>query len=117
MPAKCSLQSRMAGERIRFQAVCKFFLHLFNDAMTISDFSLLKLTDQLALLYTEGVFLCKRKSGSMTVLLFQFQSTYIEIFYTRYRRVVHHIRYSQSTRILDPYLSSIVIGNFSGTNS
>ena len=79
--------------------------------MTISDFSLLKLTDQLALLYAEGVYLCKRKTGKMTVLLFQFQNAYIEIFYTKYRRVVHHIRYSESTEILDPYLGSIAIGN------
>lgn len=80
--------------------------------MTISDFSLLKLTDQLALLYAEGVYLSKRKTGKMTVLLFQFQNTYIEIFYTKYRRVVHHIRYSSSTDILDPYLDGISIENF-----
>jgi hypothetical protein len=85
--------------------------------MTITDFSLLKLTDQLALLYTEGVYLSKRKTGKMTVLLFQLHDTYIEIFYIEYRRVVHHIRYSSSTEILDPYLDSIDIGNFSANGS
>jgi hypothetical protein len=75
--------------------------------MTISDFSLLKLTDQLAFLYEEGVYLSKRKSGEMTVLLYQFQTTYIEIFYTKYRRIVRNIRFSESPEILDPYLGSI----------
>lgn len=79
--------------------------------MTISDFSLLKLTDQLALLYEEGVYLAKRKTGKMTVLLYQLQNAYIEIFYTKYRRVVHKIRFSASPDILDPYLGSIEIGN------
>lgn len=75
--------------------------------MTTTDFSLLTLTDQLALLYQDGVYLSKRKAGTMTVLLFQFQNMYVEIFYTKYRRVVHHIAYSASTDILDPYLASI----------
>lgn len=79
--------------------------------MAVTDFSLLKLTDQLALLYTDGVYLCKRKAGRMTVLLFQFQNMYVEIFYTRYRRDVHHIAYSSSVDILDPYLDSISIGD------
>ena len=48
----------------------------------------------------------------MTVLLFQVQNVYVEIFYAKYRRVVDHIRYSESVDILDPYLGSIEIGNF-----
>lgn len=79
--------------------------------MTISDFSLLKLTDQLALLYADGVYLCKRKAGRTTVLLYQFQNVYVEIFYVKYRSIVHHIGYSSSTEILEPYLHLIPIGN------
>lgn len=85
--------------------------------MTISDFSLLKLTDQLAFLYEEGIYLCKRKSGKTTVLLYQLQNTYIEIFYIKYRRIVHHIRFSASPDILDPYLGSIEIGNLLDSGS
>jgi hypothetical protein len=84
--------------------------------MTISDFSLLKLTEQLALLYSDGVYLSKRKAGKMTVLLYQLQNVYVEIFYTSYRRVVHHISFSDSVDVLDPYLSSIPIGNFFSEN-
>lgn len=79
--------------------------------MTITDFSLLKLTDQLTLLYSDGVYLGKRRSKGMIILLFQFQNVYVEIFYIKYRRVVHHIGFSESTDILDPYLESIPIGN------
>lgn len=79
--------------------------------MTITDFSLLKLTDQLSLLYSDGIYLSKRKSERMTVMLFQFQNVYVEVFYIKYRRVVHHIGFSESTDILEPYLESIPIGN------
>jgi hypothetical protein len=85
--------------------------------MTISDFSLLKLTDQLTFLYEEGVYLSKRKSGKLTVILYQLQGAYIEIFYTKYRRVVHHIRFSESPDVLDPYLESIEIGSLLDSGS
>lgn len=85
--------------------------------MTISDFSLLTLTDKLTFLYEEGVYLSKRKSGKMTVLLYQLQNTYIEIFYTKYRRIVYNLRFSESSAILDPYLGSIEIGNLLDSGS
>lgn len=85
--------------------------------MTISDFSLLRLTEQLAILYVDGIYLAKRRSGKMTVLLFQLHNVYVEIFYTKYRRVVHHTRYSESTKILEPYLGPIQIDSLFSTDS
>ena len=85
--------------------------------MTISDFSLLTLTEQLAFLHEEGVYLAKRKSGKTTVLLYQLQNIYIEIFYTEYRRIVRNLRFSTSTDILDPYLGSIEIRNLLDSGS
>lgn len=84
--------------------------------MTITDFSLLTLTEQLSLLYVDGVYLSKRKSGNTTVLLFQLQNVYVEIFYIKYRQVVDHVRFSDSLDILDPYLDSISIGNLLSAN-
>lgn len=79
--------------------------------MTITDFSILTTTDQLALLYSDGVYLAKRKLGNVHVILYQYQKLYVEIYYRKYRLVVERIRCSEHTDILEPYLGAIVIGN------
>jgi hypothetical protein len=77
--------------------------------MTITDFSLLTTTEKLHILYTEGVYLAKRNIGSKSVILYQYQKLYIEIFYSRYRREVERIRCSEGMELLDPYLSAIPV--------
>jgi hypothetical protein len=79
--------------------------------MTITDFSLLTTTDKLAVLYKEGVFLAKRRVGSIRVLLYQYQKLYVEIFYREYRQVVDRVRCSEEVDILAPYLKLISIEN------
>lgn len=78
--------------------------------MTITDFSTLPLTDQLEILYTDGVHLGKSKAGSLTVILYQFKRWYVEIYYEKYRQKVKFIRCTDSAEILNPYLEEIDIG-------
>lgn len=77
--------------------------------MTTTDFTRLGLADQLEFLYAEGIYLSKRKNADETVILYQVNQLYIEIFYKKYRRTVSNIRCSNSTDILCPYLESISI--------
>lgn len=77
--------------------------------MTITDFSILSLTDQLEILYTDGVHLGKRKADDITVILYQFKKWYVEIFYEKYRQTVKFIRCTESSEILNPYLDDINI--------
>jgi hypothetical protein len=75
--------------------------------MTAIDLSHLTISDQLDLLYSEGVYLSKRKLGTQHVLLYQFKTAYVEIYYLEYRKRVERIVYSENIAILDPYLGEI----------
>lgn len=77
--------------------------------MTIADFTTLALPEQLEFLYTEGVYLSKRKTAGEIIILYQLNQLYIEIFYKKYRQIVYFIRCSNSTDILYPYLENIPI--------
>jgi hypothetical protein len=80
--------------------------------MKIVDFTDLTLSDQVELLYRDGVFLAKIKQGNTYVILYQIEKMYVEIFYIRYRSVVSHIKCSESTEILQPYLEQIRLEEF-----
>ena len=75
--------------------------------MTLCEFSLLSEKEKTALLYKQGVYIGKRKLGSVTVLLYQLEGFYAEVYYRQYRRVVDRIRCFADTARLDPYLEEI----------
>jgi hypothetical protein len=75
--------------------------------MKLCEFSLLHEGEKAALLYEQGVYIGKRKRGSITVLLYQFESFYAEIYYRKYRRIIDRIRCFADTAKLDPYLTEI----------
>ena len=75
--------------------------------MTLFEFQLLSEGEQVAALYQQGVYIGKRKVESMTVLLYQLESFYAEVYYRSYRRYIYKIRCLDSTTILDPYLEQI----------
>ena len=77
--------------------------------MTLLDFTLLKETEQLDLLYQSGTYLAKLKRCNSTSVLYQFEGFYIEISYARYRIQVRSIWCFESTIPLDPYLQEISI--------
>jgi len=74
--------------------------------MTITDFSLLTTTEKLDILYKEGVYLFKRRTGNTVAVLYQYHKLYIEIYYTKYRQHVMKIRCSEDTDILNPYFDN-----------
>jgi hypothetical protein len=77
--------------------------------MKQSEFCKLTDTEQIDLLYEEGVYIDKRKVGVTTVLLYQLNGFYIEVFYYKYRLSIAWIRCSESIQILDPYLEKMDI--------
>lgn len=80
--------------------------------MTTINLSHLTISDQLELLYLEGIYLSKRKTDTQTVLLYQFRTVYVEIFYLEYRKHVSRIIYTEDLAVLDPYLGDIVVDFF-----
>ena len=82
--------------------------------MTALDLSHLTISEQLELLYAEGIYLSKRRLGSKFVILYHFRNVYVEIFYTRYRKIIDRILYSQDPDTVDPYLEEIDLDFLSG---
>ncbi len=75
--------------------------------MTLFDFKLLTEADQIDLLYKEGVYIGKRKQGAASVLLYQLESFYVEVFYKKYRYYVEKVKCTDDTDCLEPYLPQI----------
>lgn len=64
---------------------------------------------QMELLHQDGVHIGKRTEKGQTVILFQLYGFYVEVFYRQYRRVIDHLRTSESTDLLQPYLDQIYV--------
>ena len=75
--------------------------------MTQMDFRLLPQPEQLDVLYNTGVFIGKRKLGSTSVLLYQVEGFYVEVYYKKHRCYASKIHCFRSTEYLDPYLEQI----------
>lgn len=75
--------------------------------MTLYDFLLLPDAEKATLLYKKGTYHGKRRLGSGTVLLYQLEGFYAEVYYREYRRIIECIRPFDGTERLDPYLEEI----------
>lgn len=77
--------------------------------MTLLDFQVLTMQEQINVLYQQGVYIGKRKAEKLTVLILQLDSFYVEVFYKKYRIEITRLRCSASTKMLDPYLAQIEV--------
>ncbi len=80
--------------------------------MNLFDFQLLPYHEKIDTLYEQGVYLGKRKMDDLTVLLYQLDGYYIEIFYKKHRCYVTKVNVFSSTSLLDPYLDQIAVEPF-----
>lgn len=77
------------------------------DDMKLFDFQLLPDDEKIDILYRKGVYIGKRKEGTLSVLLYQLDSFYVEVFYRKHRSYVLRLKCFSSMSLLDPYLSQI----------
>lgn len=75
--------------------------------MTLYEYHQLEEPEQVELLYKEGIYLGKRKKSSLSAVLYQLDSFYVEVCYNRYRRLIREVRCFHSTEFLTPYLEQI----------
>ena len=75
--------------------------------MTPYEFTMLGETEKVDLIYSDGIYVGKRKKNLITIVLYQIDSFYAEVFYRKYRYSVSRIRCFTSTLPLDPYLEQI----------
>lgn len=79
--------------------------------MTIYDFQLLPEQQQIEMLYKEGVYIGKRRESISCIILYQFESFYVEVYYRKYRSQIKYFHCFESTDYLDPYLEQIDVEN------
>jgi hypothetical protein len=79
--------------------------------MTQFDFQLLDQNLQLNLVYEHGVYIGKRKENEKTILLYQYDAFYVEVFYTKHRCIAEKVKCFRSTFLLDPYLDDIYVAH------
>lgn len=77
--------------------------------MTLYEFSLLCRQRQTDLLYKHGVYVGKHSNGAYAVVLYQFESFYVEITYRKYRSLILDLKCFASTEKLAPYLQLVDI--------
>ena len=77
--------------------------------MKIYQFRLLSQDDQVEALQKDGVFIGKKRYGRQIRVLFQLDSFYVEVIYTKYRVSISHFRCFTSVALIEPYLDQIRI--------
>ena len=75
--------------------------------MRLYNFARLTEEKKVNLLYDQGVYVGKRKKGDTTVVLYQLEGFYAEVYYRKYRCFIDRISCFSSTTRLDPYLSEM----------
>ena len=75
--------------------------------MRLSDFTCLSEKEKSALLYKHGVYIGKRRHGRTSVVLYQLEGFYAEVYYRSYRREIDRINCFSETAQLDPYLTEM----------
>ena len=75
--------------------------------LSITEFAGLINDLQIDVLHRHGVYVGKRKVDTQTVVLFQLNNFYVELYYSVYRRLIDKMITSESTEILHPYLDQI----------
>lgn len=73
------------------------------------EFQSMQDSEKIAQLYRNGVYIGKRRCSSEVVLLYQLDSFYVEVYYSKYRSVIDRLQTFRSTVHLDPYLDQIPI--------
>jgi hypothetical protein len=75
--------------------------------MKTAEFIKLTEREKENLLYKSGVYIGKRKTLDHSIILFQLEGFYVEVFYSKYRHQVAYMHISSDPEILDPYLQQL----------
>lgn len=81
--------------------------------MILEEFETLTESQQLGLLYEQGVYIGKCMKEASVVILLQLESFYVEVFYRKYRRNIQRVHAFTSPEKIDDYLELIDIENIS----
>ena len=77
--------------------------------MTALQYNILPSFKQLSLVWSKGVYLAKRIEDHFSVMLYQLQSFYVEVYYDNQEGEVEKIYSFNETDNLEPYLPKLNI--------
>jgi hypothetical protein len=77
--------------------------------MRMKDFRILQLDEQMDIIEKKGIFLDHRTCESYSVVLFQIDGFYVELFFHVIKLIYKKIRIFEDTTLLDPYINTIDI--------
>jgi len=79
--------------------------------MTLDDFKFLDEKKQTEVLLDQGVLLSDRIYKNFTILLYQVEKFYVEVYYNTTYKVLQGMRCFEDDEALQPYLESIDISS------
>ena len=77
--------------------------------MTLYQFNVLTESEKTAIVWNEGNFVGDRIENNFSILLYQVQSFYLEVFYSGKKNKMSRLRSFSSNKQLEPYLGKIDI--------
>jgi len=77
--------------------------------MTVTEFTLLDETSQAKTLLERGIFLTERMYKNFSILLYQIDDFYVEVYHNIRYNVLQGMRSFQDDEALQPFLESIDI--------
>ena len=85
----------------------KYILFALTAIMTLSEYSVLQIENQLEILRKQSVYLCSRRSGDYIFFLYQIDEFYIEVTYSHSNNKLINLFSFQSPLLLEPYMDKI----------
>ena len=79
--------------------------------LTLYQFNVLLKKEKIAKVWNEGNFVSDRKDNNFSVLLYQVEAFYVELYYNGQENVIDKLRSFSSTNQLEPYLTHIDISD------
>ena len=77
--------------------------------MRLTDFNILDEIEQAQAILRHGIFIAERFYKEFRILLYQFHSFYVEVYYHKTYDMIQGFRGFESMSALDPYLAEIDI--------
>jgi len=78
--------------------------------MSKTEFERLTQDEQLHLLQSSGIYIGKLRKETLTAVLYQLETFYVEVLYRQYRRLIKELRCFESASHIDPYLEQTDLG-------
>jgi hypothetical protein len=77
--------------------------------MTLYQFNLLDEDHQANIVWNAGIHIDERKDKDLTILLYQIDAFYVEVYYHQEQNKIIRFRSFSSTEQLQPYLEKIFV--------